>query len=196
MFRVGHPVRVVDIRPKACCNGKIGIVLKVEQGEFGVCYVVRTDHVCKTRYYEREIALRYNFEDICTVVPAEVIEDSVSGEERVVVLTEKVVQEIDSEHRDPEVEKALALEETEQDILQSQAKSLRCALCSKWFELREGCISYGEKMVPPEPVLYACAACVSRYGEPNVLLQLQDRWLACTSATASSIPVIDIPEEL
>lgn len=186
MFKLGHPVRVIDIRPEACCDGKVGIVCKIEDSEFGACYVVRTDHLCDVRYYDRETSLRHNFEDICTIVQSEILEDSLSGAEPPSEPT-----------LDPEIEMALGTLETEapSDGWLEPSRTVNCAICSRWFQLERDYLSYGEKMVPPDPILYACPSCISLYGEPSVMLQLQDRWLACTSSTASDIPIADIPDD-
>lgn len=183
---MGYPVRVIDIRPEACCNGKVGIVCSIEDGEFGTCYVVRTDHLCNIRYYDREVSLKHNFEDICTIVRSEILEDSLYS-----------VENTPEPSLDPEIELALGTLEKEEpsDGWVETSRTVNCALCSRWFQLQQDYLSYGEKMVPPDPILYACPSCISLYGEPSVMLQLQDRWLAGTSSTASSIPIADIPDE-
>ncbi|MBL8150582.1 MAG: hypothetical protein JNN15_11705 [Blastocatellia bacterium] len=213
MFTVNQVVSIIDDRPEACCNGKLGTIRQLEAGDYGIFFIVETDHVCSVRYFEPETAKKSGCESICSIsehIPLELeepIEETIDSEDSLPE-TQPLLSNVGNENFQDDLPVTadlvsegssvaeIELEAIVDEVPNSSLRPVKCALCSQLFApVPETYVSYGNSFGPGEMVLYGCQDCMKLLGAPKVMIELQDRWLAGTSSTASNIPIITDDDE-
>ncbi|MEW6732105.1 MAG: hypothetical protein AB1489_12325 [Acidobacteriota bacterium] len=191
MLKIGQRVRIIDTRPKACCQGMIGTIRSLESSSFGYCFIVETkQHACAVKYYDMQTAHDNGFENERTVVALTPDEELALGlsTSPPAPPTAKITASLP-----PPPDLPVATTAKDSVGLSEATLVVNCALCSNHFPTRPGTyLAYGG--MNDSIILYACPSCIDFHGDAAIMADLQDRWLAATSTTATAIPIKEFNE--